>query len=80
MMTGVRQQKSGKDPEKAAKAAAALEMHHRLGWEEKGSMVERCKGNKTRGSMKWVDDWMETRSKHGATAVGWNQNWRGPGQ
>ncbi|CAK0906635.1 unnamed protein product [Prorocentrum cordatum] len=80
MLTGLRQQKSGKDPEEAAKAAAALEMHLKLGWEEKESMVERCRGNKTRGSMKWIDDWMETRNKDDATAAGWNEKWRGLGQ
>ncbi|CAK0888279.1 unnamed protein product [Prorocentrum cordatum] len=80
MLTGSCQQKAGKDPDKAVKAAAALEMHHQPGWEEKESMAERCKGNEARGSMKWIDDWMGTRSKECATAAGWNENWRGPGQ
>ena len=79
MLASLRQQKNGNDPVKAAKASQALDMYQKMDWESKESMVQRSKA-KARGSMKWLDEWMESRSKDDATAIGWNENWRSPGQ
>ena len=80
MLAGLRAQKTGKDPEKAAKAAEALDLYGKLGWEEKESMVSRFRSRPAGGGTKWIDDWMEHRKKDDATSVGYNENWRGPGQ
>ena len=80
MLTCLRQQRDGNDPEKAKKAEDALELYRNLGWDEKESLVTRFKSNKTRGSMKWIDEWSETRTKEDDTVLKWNENWHGPGK
>ena len=80
MLSLLRNQRDGQDPEKAAAAVKALDLYKNLEWDEKESMVTRFKENKTRGSMKWLEEWIETRSKSDDTILGWNENWHGPGQ
>ena len=80
MLSLLRNQRDGQDPEKAAAAVKALDLYRTLDWDEKESMVTRFKENKTRGCMKWLEEWVETRSKSDDTILGWNENWHGPGQ
>ena len=80
MLGALRQQAKGQDKAKAAKAAEALTVYHKMEWDEKESMVQRHKQNKTRGSLKWVDEFMDARTKDDTTKIGWNENYRSPGQ
>ena len=80
MLSLLRNQRDGQDPVKAAAAVKALDLYKNLEWDEKESMVTRFKENKTRGCMKWLEEWVETRSKSDDTILGWNENWHGPGQ
>ena len=80
MLGALRQTAKGQDKAKAAKAAEALTVYHKMEWDEKESMVQRHKANKTRGSLKWVDEFMEARTKDDTTKIGWNENYRSPGQ
>ena len=69
MLAGLRAQKTGKDPEKAAKAAEALDLYGKLGWEEKESMVSRFRSRPAGGGTKWIDDWM-TPLRSATTRIG----------
>ena len=80
MLSSLRQQSKGNDPEKAAKAAKALDVYHSMEWEEKEVMVQRHRQNKKRGSLTWIDEFMESRTKDDTTKIGWNENYRSPGQ
>ena len=80
MLASLRQTRDGNDPEKAKQAENTLAVYKNLGWDQKESMVTRFKSKSGRGSMKWIDEWTETRTKEDDTVLKWNENWHGPGK